>query len=81
MVDNSGKNTGVQAVPGSDDCVVMVKSYFPSDSDDVNNFKFRTMILFLYQRSVFYCVRERRSADVGVLKTLVAVDMSWLCLS
>ena len=38
------------------------------------------MILFLPQCGVFYCARERRSADVGVLKTLVALDMSWLRL-
>ena len=29
---------------------------------------------------VFYCARERRSNEVGVSKTLVALDMSWLCL-
>ena len=66
---------------GSDDRVVMVKSYFPEDTDDVNDYKFRTMILFLPQCGVFYCAREQPSADVGVLKTLVAFDMSWLCLT
>ena len=38
------------------------------------------MILFLPQCGVFYCARERRSEDVGVAKTHVALDMSWLRL-
>ena len=80
-VANSGKKAGVQAVPGCNDRVAMVTSYFREDSDDVNNFKFQTIIMFLTQSGVFYCAREHHSADVGALKTLVALDMSWLCLS
>jgi hypothetical protein len=75
------EKAGGRAMRGGDDRVVMVKSYFPGDVDDVNDYKFRTMILFLPQCGVFYCARERRSADVGVLKSLVALDMSWLRLT
>jgi hypothetical protein len=74
-------NSSPLPVVGSDDRVVMVKSYLPEDADSVNDYKFRTMVLFLPQCGVFYCARERRSADVGVLKTLVALDMSWLRLT
>jgi hypothetical protein len=38
------------------------------------------MILFLPQCGVFYCARERCKKDVGVAKTHVALDMSWLRL-
>ena len=38
------------------------------------------MILFLPQCVVFYCARERRQEDVGVAKTHVTLDMSWLRL-
>jgi hypothetical protein len=38
------------------------------------------MILFLPQCGVFYCARERRTEEVGVPKTHVALDMSWLRL-
>ncbi len=49
------EKAGGRAMRGSDDRVVMVKSYFPGDIDDVNDYKFRTMILFLPQCGVFYC--------------------------
>ena len=65
---------------GVKDDVLLVRSYQEDDLDDGNNFKFRTMILFLRQCGVFYCARERRKEDVGVAKTHVALDMSWLCL-
>ena len=45
------------------------------------NFKFQTMMLFLPNCGVCYCAREHPSAYVGVLKMLVALDMSWLRLS
>jgi hypothetical protein len=38
------------------------------------------MILFLPQCGVFYCARECCKEDVGVAKTHVALDMSWLGL-
>jgi hypothetical protein len=63
-----------------DDRVVMFRSYEPCDLEDKNDYKFRTMLLFLPQSGVFYCHRERRGEDVGVLKSLVALDMSWLRL-
>ena len=63
-----------------DDRIVMVRSYVSDDIDDKNDFKYRTMLLFLPQCGVFYCARERRGEEVGVFKSLVALDMSWLCL-
>ncbi|KAI2489027.1 hypothetical protein MHU86_25573 [Fragilaria crotonensis] len=65
---------------GGEDDVLLVRSYHEDDLDDKNDFKFRTMILFLPQCGVFYCARERRKEDVGVAKTHVALDMSWLRL-
>ena len=68
------------SVVGGEDDVLLVRSYHEDDLDDKNDFKFRTMILFLPQCGVFYCARERRKEDVGVAKTHVALDMSWLRL-
>jgi hypothetical protein len=70
----------VSHLPVKDDDIVLVRSYHEDDLDDANDYKFRTMILFLPQCGVFYCARERRGDEVGVSKTLVALDMSWLCL-
>jgi hypothetical protein len=58
----------------------MVRSYVSDDIDDKNDFKYRTMLLFLPQCGVFYCAREHRGKEVGVFKSLVALDMSWLRL-
>jgi hypothetical protein len=62
-----------------DDCIVLFRLYKP-DNLQGKNYKFRTMLLFLPQCGVFYCQRERRGGDVGVLKSLVALNVSWLCL-
>ena len=67
-------------VRAGEDDVLLVRSYHEDDLDDKNDFKFRTMILFLPQCGVFYCARERRTEEVGVPKTHVALDMSWLRL-
>jgi hypothetical protein len=69
-----------KAATGDEDDVVLVRSYCEDDLHDDNDYKFRTMILFLPQCGVFYCARERRHEDVGVAGTLVALDMSWLRL-
>jgi hypothetical protein len=63
-----------------DDRIVMVRSYVSDDIHDKNDFKYRTMLLFLPQCGVFYCAWERRGEEVGVFKSLVALDMSWLRL-
>ena len=63
-----------------DDCVRLVRSYKPEDEADKNDYKFRAMVLFLPQSGVFYCARERRDECVGVPKTLIPLDMSWLRL-
>jgi hypothetical protein len=68
------------SVVGGEYDVLLVRSYHEDDLDDKNDFKFRTMKLFLPQCGVFYCARERRKEDVGVAKTHVALDMSWLRL-
>ena len=73
------KQAAPSAARGEDD-VLLVRSYHEDDLDDRNDFKFRTMIVFLPQCGVFYCARERRKEDVGVAKTHVALDMSWLRL-
>ena len=65
---------------GVEDDVLLVRSYEEDDPNDENDFKFRTMILFLPHCGVFYCARERRKEDVGVAKTHVALDISWLRL-
>ena len=70
----------VNKAAGCDDDVLLVRSYCEEDLHDDNDYKFRTMILFLPQCGVFYCARERRHEDVGVARTLVALDMSWLRL-
>ena len=63
-----------------DDHVLLVRSYHEDGLDEANDYKFRTMILFFPQCGVFYCARECRSEEVGVSKTLIALDMSWLRL-
>ena len=68
------------SVVGGEDDVMLVRSYHEDDLDDKNDFKFSTMILFLPQCGMFYCARERCKEDVGVAKTHVALDMSWLRL-
>jgi hypothetical protein len=73
------KKAASSVVGGKDD-VLLVRSYHEDDLDDKNDFKFRTMILFLPQCGVFYCARKRRKEDVGVAKTHEALDMSWLRL-
>ena len=63
------------------DGVLLVRSYHEDNLDNANNYKFRTMILFLPQCGVFYCARECHSEEVGVSKTLsIALDISWLRL-
>ena len=74
------KKTASLVVGGGEDDVLLVRSYHEDDLDDKNNCKFRTMILFLPQCGMFYCARERRSEEVGVAKTHVTLDMSWLRL-
>ena len=74
------KSVKDKAAAGAEDDVVLVRSYCEDDLHDDNDYKFRTMILFLPQCGVFYCARERRHEDVGVAGTLVALDMSWLRL-
>ena len=69
-----------EAAAGDEDDVVLVRSYCKDDLHDDNDYKFQTMILFLPQCGVFYCAKERRHEDMGVARTLVALDMSWLCL-
>jgi hypothetical protein len=43
---------------GEEDDVLLVRSYEDEDMLDKNDYKFRTMILFLPQCGVFYCARE-----------------------
>lgn len=63
-----------------EDHVRFVRSYKPEDMMSMNDHKFRAMILFLPQSGVFYCARERRDECVGMAKTLIPLDMSWLRL-
>jgi hypothetical protein len=64
----------------AEDCVRMVRSYKPEDKADKKDYKFRAVVLFLPQCGVFYCARERREECVGVPKSLIPLDMSWLRL-
>jgi hypothetical protein len=71
----------VSHLPVKDDDIALVRSYRKNDLDKANDYKmYCTMILFLPQCGVFYCARDCRSDEVGVSKTLVALDMSWLRL-
>jgi hypothetical protein len=47
------------SVVGGKDDALLVRSYHEDNLDDKNDFKFRTMTLFLPQCGVFYCARER----------------------
>jgi hypothetical protein len=62
------------------DVVVMARAYKQEDLDDAMDYKYRTMGLFLPQYGVFYYCRERRHEDVGLVNTLIPLDMSWLRL-
>ena len=65
---------------GAEDCVRLVQLYKPEAEADKKDFKFRAVVLFLPQCGVFYCARERREECVGVPKSLIPLDMSWLRL-
>lgn len=78
VVHQSNGKKGKTAVDA--DVVVMPLAYDGNDLDDVNDYKYRTMIMFLPQCGVFYCARERRHGDVGLLNSLIPLDMSWLRL-
>jgi hypothetical protein len=63
------------------DEVVMVRAYKADDLSDAKDYKYRAMTLLLPpQTGIFYCSWERRQADMGVEKSLIAIDMSWLRL-
>jgi hypothetical protein len=63
------------------DVDVMLRAYKPDGLDDANDYKYRTMAMFLPQCGVFYwCVSERCRKDVWLAKTLTPLDMSWLRL-
>jgi len=77
-VDKEKQNVGEREV--DPDVVVMARAYKQDDLDDAMDYKYRTMALFLPQCGVFYCCRERRHEDVGLVNTLIPLDMSWLRL-
>jgi hypothetical protein len=77
-VDKEKQNVGEREV--DPDVVVMARAYKEDDLDDAMDYKYRTMALFLPQCGVFYCARERRHEDVGLVNTLIPLDMSWLRL-
>jgi hypothetical protein len=62
------------------DVVRPFMAYKPGDSDPEKDYLYKAVILFLPQCGVLYCHRERRRGDAGVPGTLIAHDMSWLCL-
>lgn len=73
---DSGKSTKVDY-----DTVRPVKSYEPGHQGPKEmDYLYWAAILFLPQCGVFYCHRECCRWDVGVMGTLTAHDMSWLCL-
>jgi len=57
-----------------------VKMYVDDDAllDACHDGRFRAMVVALPEAGVFYCHRERRKACVGVLNSLVPLDMNWL---
>ncbi len=77
-VDKEKQNVGEREV--DPDVVVMARAYKQDDLDDAMDYKYWTMALFLPQCGVFYCCRERRYEDAGLVNTLIPLDMSWLRL-
>ena len=63
------------------DEVAMVRAYKAEDILDGKDYKYHAKILFLPQAGIFYCSREQCRANVGVEKSLIDIDMSWLRLS
>ena len=57
------------------DVVVLSRAYEPDDLDDANDYKYRTMAVFLSQCGIFYCARERRHEDVGLARTLIPLGV------
>jgi hypothetical protein len=57
-----------------------LKMYVNDDAllDPCHDARFRAMVVVLPEAGVFYCHRERRKACVGVLNSLVPLDMNWL---
>ncbi|KAI2493781.1 hypothetical protein MHU86_20744 [Fragilaria crotonensis] len=57
-----------------------VKMHVDDDAllDPCHDARFRAMVVVLPEAGVFYCHRERRKACVGVLNSLVPLDMNWL---
>ena len=64
---------------GEDD-VIMAPASEEKDLDDVNNFKYRTLLAFLPGAGVFYSVRDWQRKSEGVEGSRIATDMSWFHL-
>ena len=67
----------MKASEGGPDIVVMARAYKQDDLDNTMDHKYKTMALFLPQCGVFRCCRKRRHEDVGLVNTLIPLDMSW----
>ena len=63
------------------DAVRYAPAYCDDDLLQDSDFKYRTLIAFLPGAGVLYCPRERRGAEVGVVGSLIPLDMSWLRLN
>jgi hypothetical protein len=63
-----------------DDDVVMAPASEEEDLDDINDFKYRTLLAFLPGAGVFYAVRDWRRKSEGVDGSRIAMDISWFRL-
>ena len=78
ILNRAEVQTSEAAADMDPDRVLLVKSFSPDDQSPQVDYKFRTMIAFLPAAGNFYCARERRGDRIGVEKSLVPLDMSWL---
>ncbi|KAI2490358.1 hypothetical protein MHU86_24221 [Fragilaria crotonensis] len=63
-----------------DDDVVLAPASEEEDLDDINDFKYRTLLAFLPGAGVFYAVRDWRRKSEGVDGSRIAMDISWFRL-
>jgi hypothetical protein len=63
------------------DTVRYAPAYCDYDLSHDSDFKYKTLIAFFPGAGVLYCPRERRGVKVGVVGSLIPLDMSWLRLN
>jgi hypothetical protein len=63
------------------DAVAFACAYTDSDFEDEKDHEYCAVLAFLPGAGAFYCYRERRKPESGLVDSFVQLDMSWLRLT